>query len=118
MNLISESEAERAFITRWTQLGSTQTDLPMYREYQFDAVRKWRFDFAFPEVKLAIEVEGGVWSGKGHATPKRYEADCWKYNAAQAQGWVVLRYTPQMLSRNPEIVINQICSVIRSRLNG
>lgn len=118
MSLISESEAERAFITRWIQLATLQEDVPMYREYKFDPNRGWRFDFSWPSVRVACEIEGGVYQGKGHATPKRFEEDCWKYNAAQAQGWVVLRYTPQMLSKNPEIIINQICSVIRSRLNA
>jgi hypothetical protein len=33
------------------------------REYRFDAKRRWRFDFCWPEQRLASEVEGGTWSG-------------------------------------------------------
>ena len=28
------------------------------REYRFDDVRKWRFDFAWPSLMFAVEVEG------------------------------------------------------------
>ena len=63
------------------------------REYQFDAVRKWRFDFALPEHKLAIEVEGGIWTQGRHTRGSGYIKDLEKYNAAAAQGWKVLKFT-------------------------
>jgi very-short-patch-repair endonuclease len=56
-------------------------------EYRFDDVRRWRFDFAFPSVKLAIEVEG-----KAHYHAKRHKTDCEKLNEALRQGWRVLRF--------------------------
>ena len=31
-------------------------------EYRFHPVRRWRFDFANPEYKVAIEFEGGIWA--------------------------------------------------------
>jgi hypothetical protein len=34
---------------------------PAVREHRFHPVRKWRFDLAWPELLLAIEVDGGVW---------------------------------------------------------
>ena len=68
--------------------------LPAYqREHVFHGTRKWRFDFAWPERKLAAEVEG-LSSGKSrHQTIKGYRADCEKYNAAVMAGWRVLRFT-------------------------
>lgn len=29
-------------------------------EYRFHPTRKWRFDFAIPHIKVAIEIEGGL----------------------------------------------------------
>ncbi|MGH8374415.1 MAG: DUF559 domain-containing protein [Pseudomonas sp.] len=63
------------------------------REHRFDAVRKWRFDFAWPAQMLAVEVEGGTWTGGRHTRGAGYQADLEKYNAAAAQGWTVLRFT-------------------------
>ena len=62
-------------------------------EYRFHPKRRWRFDFANPEYKVAIEFEGGIWTGGRHTRGTGYKNDCDKYNAAQLLGWRVLRYT-------------------------
>lgn len=66
-------------------------------EYRFDAKRKWRFDLAWPEYKIAIEIEGGIWTQGRHTRGKGYLSDMEKYNAAALQGWRVLRATPDMV---------------------
>lgn len=66
------------------------------REYRFDErprPRRWRFDFAWPDLRVAVEVEGGVWSGGRHTRPAGYSSDAEKYSEAALQGWLVLRYT-------------------------
>jgi len=69
------------------------------REYLFHKRRKWRFDFAWPDLMIAVEVEGGVWSNGRHVRGEGYEKDCEKYNEAQMMGWMVLRFTPGMIKR-------------------
>lgn len=64
-------------------------------EYQFHASRKWRFDYAWPAQKIALEVEGGVWSGGRHTSPKGFHGDMEKYNSAAVLGWRILRITPK-----------------------
>lgn len=61
-------------------------------EFAFAKPRKWRFDFAFPEKMIAVEIEGGVWSGGRHRRPIGFIKDMEKYNAASLRGWRVLRY--------------------------
>lgn len=63
------------------------------REFKFHDKRKWRFDFAWPEKKIAVECEGGVYSKGRHTRGKGFEQDCEKYNAATADGWKVYRFT-------------------------
>lgn len=69
------------------------------REFLFHKRRKWRFDLAWPDLLIAVEVEGGIWTGGRHVRGEGYEADCEKYNEAQLAGWMVLRFTPGMIKR-------------------
>jgi very-short-patch-repair endonuclease len=66
-------------------------------EYKFHPTRKWRFDYAWPELRIALEVEGGVWTGGRHTRGSGFLKDVKKYNAAAALGWRVLRCTPSEL---------------------
>jgi hypothetical protein len=67
------------------------------REHRFAPPRRWRFDLAWPSLRLALEIEGGTWTGGRHVRGKGYEDDCEKYNAAALAGWIVLRVTTAML---------------------
>lgn len=64
------------------------------KEYRFHEVRKWRFDYAFPDVKVAIEVDGAVWTQGRHTRGAGYLGDMEKLNTAVSMGWLVLRITP------------------------
>lgn len=69
-----------------------------FAELKFHPDRKWKFDFAWPERKLAMEVEG-ITGGKGGRHQRRdgYRGDCEKYAEALCLGWRVLRVTPAQL---------------------
>jgi hypothetical protein len=60
-------------------------------EHKFHPSRKWRFDFAFPEVMIALEIEGGVWTKGRHTRGTGFINDIGKYNEATMMGWRVLR---------------------------
>lgn len=77
-------------------------------ELVFHPSRKWRFDIAIPERKIAIEYEG-IFSAKSrHTSVKGFTGDCDKYNAAQLLGWIVLRYT----AKNYKNFFNDIKTLI------
>lgn len=80
-----------------------QRALPEFeREFVFanSIGRRWRFDFAWPEYKLAVEIEGlvvmrigGELVCKGrHASIAGFKADCEKYAWATVFGWRVMRF--------------------------
>jgi very-short-patch-repair endonuclease len=71
-------------------------------EHRFHPTRKWRFDMAWVREKIAIEVDGGAWSGGRHTRGAGFIKDHEKLNAATVLGWRVLRYTPsQMMGSQP-----------------
>ena len=69
-------------------------------EYRFHLPRRWRFDFAWPDRKIAAEIEGGTFSRrfKGrHTTGDGFHKDCEKYNTATLNGWQVYRFDSPMV---------------------
>ena len=67
-------------------------------EFRFHPVRKWRFDYAVPEIRLAVEYHGhagfvGKFGASGHSSIKGLTNGCEKFNAATAAGWRVLEFT-------------------------
>lgn len=67
------------------------------REHRFHPTRKWRFDLASPELMIALEIEGGVWSEGRHTRGKGFSEDCIKYAEANLLGWTVFRFTTQQV---------------------
>ena len=86
-----ESPLERELAFQITACGLPEP----VREWRFAPPRRWRFDFAWPllDQKLAVEVEGGIWTRGRHTRGKGYQADLAKYNRATLDGWRVLRVT-------------------------
>ena len=76
------------------QLMENQLDIPKV-EYKFLKNRRFRFDFAWPDRMIAVEIEGGVFSGGRHTRGVGYTRDLEKYNLATLHGWLVFRFTTQ-----------------------
>ncbi|WP_448033940.1 hypothetical protein [Aeromonas caviae] len=64
-------------------------------ELLFHPKRKWRFDYAWEEQKLALEVHGGIHSGGRHTRGRGFVEDRAKMNEATLLGWTVLEVTPE-----------------------
>ena len=65
-------------------------------EYKFDEKRKWRFDYAVPAIKCAIELDGATFKpGTGHTSGVGLRAWREKNNAAMSLGWRVWHYAPE-----------------------
>jgi very-short-patch-repair endonuclease len=67
-------------------------------------------DFAYPEIKLAIEVDGFG----AHGTPRAMAKDFVRQNGLVPYGWRVLRFTWRQVTRQPEMV----AKAIRDALEG
>ncbi|MBP7678180.1 MAG: hypothetical protein KBB14_17895 [Thermoanaerobaculia bacterium] len=90
-------EVARAKRERWEEEFALQVRgsrvLPQpERQVRFHPTRGWRLDFGWPELRLAVEIEGLVPGGKGrHQTIGGMTEDLVKYAEALCLGWRVLR---------------------------
>ena len=63
-------------------------------EYKFHKTRKWRLDYAWPDKKIAMEIEGGVWIAGRHNRAPGFIKDMEKYNQLALYGWRLFRFQP------------------------
>ena len=72
-------------------------------EFRFCEGRRWRFDYAWPFVKVALEVQGGIWTAGRHVRGKALLKEWEKLNTAAAMGWRILYFQPKDL-RSPATI--------------
>lgn len=89
----------------FTRLCHSELHAECIKEHRFYQPRKWRFDYALPRYKIAVEVEGGVWTGGRHIRPEGFLGDIEKYNTATLLGWRVFRTTPDHLLTGKTILL-------------
>lgn len=134
-----DSPLNRAFDT---QLQSIAPDLPRpVAEHRFHEGRGWSFDRAWPRYKVAVELEGGshgrqvichncgvvvrsiTSKGSGrelrsagyHGHRARFSADVEKYNVAQLDGWLVLRFVHDNVICDPFTMVEAIRQALERR---
>lgn len=139
------SELERSFDTNFIALGS---DLPKpVSNFQFAKIvgRNFKFDRAWPDYKVAVELEGiyrrtkfvichncneAVRARKNdgslgkrmpmlgyHQHYGRFKSDVEKYNLATEMGWSVLRFLHDDVHSDPFSMVDSIRKVIQQRAN-
>ena len=94
------SDLEAAFLTRWRQLAQGAPE-PVHDTIGPDPNRGWRFDWAWPGAMVAVECQGGTYTGGRHVRGRGYRADCEKHNAALEAGWCDFWCTSDMLEDDP-----------------
>jgi hypothetical protein len=78
----------------WPHLGKNARPVP---QYAFHPKRKWRYDYAWPNHRLLIDIDGGTYSSGAHARGGGIENDREKDAAAVVAGWRVLRVTAKQV---------------------
>ena len=97
----AKTDKAELFLGTWKLLAP---DMPLpVAEFFFDRHigRRHHFDFAFPELFIAVEVEGNAWHVKGGGKHMQ-DDDMEKYNLAMMLGWRVFRFSPSMLNNDPQ----------------
>lgn len=96
----------------FTGIVRSELGLECVKELKFCPDRRWRFDYAIPAYKIALEVEGGTYkrreyiaadgmivttTGGRHNSSRGFLGDMEKYNTATVLGWRILRTIPDKL---------------------
>lgn len=90
------SQAKQAVLLLAAQ--TSHIAIPSEPEHHFHPTRRWRFDLAWPAVRVAVEVQGGQWIKGGHTSGHGLARDCEKLAEAAALGWRVIPATYDMVS--------------------
>lgn len=66
-------------------------------EFRFHSTRKWRADWCWPEHKLILECEGGIFINGGHSRGSGRTRDHEKFSEAAALGFRLIFAQPRTL---------------------
>ena len=75
------------------------------REYRFAPPRRYRADFAYPEQKILVEVQGGIYTRGAHSRGTGLERDYEKINLAQLNGFMVFQFSRKMIESGEAITV-------------
>ena len=88
-------------------------------EYVFAPPRRWRFDFAWPAQRVAVEVDGAIFTAGRHARGAGIVADAEKYEAALLGGWRVYRVPSRWIAGSPaQVRPGAVLSTLRNLLGA
>lgn len=108
-------QADNPLAAKFEHLWRTWNGPELVKEYRFHPHRRWRADYALPDAKVLIELEGGLYGNGRHNRAAGYLADIEKYNAASMLGYVVLRLgTGQVDHQHVTEIIDWIKSGVRA----
>lgn len=106
------STLEVAFLNAWRLHGPAGAYLEPQQQFRFHPVRMWRFDFAWPAFSVAVEIQGGQWTGGRHGRGGGQRSDCEKSRAAALDGWIVLPFVTDDIDQNPCGAIDDVVTAI------
>ena len=96
---------ENSFLAHWVMLFPQLP--PPVRQFKIrnpNTGRDWRLDFAWAEELLAVEIQGGAWTGGGHNTALGQQKDYIRHNHLTWKGWRVLYFNTPMLKHMADVV--------------
>lgn len=91
---MTKSKLEKRFLHGWESYADPSLPLPV-AEHPFHPVRKWRWDYAWPDLLIAVDIQGGTFSRRRgrHSRGAGQIGDHEKMNAATLLGWRFLQFS-------------------------
>jgi len=117
--IVPQEDKKHLFLDTWKRYAPNGVPGIM-AEYRFSAERQFRFDVAFVQQKLAVEIDGGGWmvvNGKAVGRHNK-DADLEKGNIAACLGWRILHFSPTMLTNDPYGCVMTVVKAINYGTNS
>lgn len=95
----AKAEREALELAMLQQIKALRLDAGMHRQYRFDPRRYWAADFAWPDRRLMLEIDGGVFTQGGHNRGTGYTKDRERDAEATLAGWRVFRATGEQVHK-------------------
>lgn len=86
----------------------------MVPEHKFNPVRQFTLDYAWPHLKIGVDLQGGIYKpGRrtGHVSVKGMENDMEKLNLALSNGWLMLLFSPNKVFYRP-MYVNRVLRAV------
>lgn len=111
---MNQSRLEAAFETRWDQLTRDLRPHPPNptQQVMFSLEREYRFDAAFIDKLVYVELHGGGFSGGRHNREYGMVDDFTKYNLAVTMGWRGVYATSSMIDNDPQSVVDTVLALL------
>ena len=103
--MASKSVLEEKFDAKWNKI---YPEIKLLREYKLLKDRKFKGDFAHPDSKTVIEIQGGIWIQGRHNRGSGYTKDCKRTLALIANGWKVIYLVESMFTEETFKIIKGI----------
>ena len=110
---MKHNDLEPLFLFAFKAIKPQGVPLPE-QQYKFHPTRKWRFDFAWPSINLAVEIQGGSFVRGGHNRGPQQAKDFEKLNEATKAGWRVLQFNTLQMKQPQEcalFVVDVMCAI-------
>ncbi len=104
-----DSALEEKFLNLWSVYGDHR--FKIYAGYYYKPGTKWHCDFAFPEQRVLVEIDGKYGkngSPGGHRTVGGWERDKEHDFWAACNGWQMMRLSPDMLTKQKVLELSEL----------
>lgn len=109
---------EDRFLRAWKKK-FPKLEVPV-REYRFHETRKFRIDFAWPEFRVGVEIQGGSFVKGGHNRAIVQSSDYEKVREAAKMGWIILPFNTKDIGVVDDgkiyKVVDEVAKILKSRI--
>lgn len=107
----ADERFDSRFEEQFEEIWKGHSRYPIVHHHIVKTERTWEIDFAFPDLRIAIELQG---YGGGHTGYLGMLRDIEKYNSLTILGWTVIYFMSTHINQ-PEYILNTINTIIEKK---